>query len=116
MTTPNGATIEVAVENHPIFHEWTSCKDYTVERTARGRILIIKRYEYCAHCPTERISIIDVGPWRVVGRRYVYVKGVTISRMNKGEWYKQRFLSTTDLPEADVAQLARARVTAAVVK
>lgn len=101
----------VAVEEHPVNHQWYRCRDYVIERNSRGRILIIKRFQSCEHCATERVTVIDVSTWRLVGRpRYVYLKGQQISRMRKEAWRKAQFILTTDLPADDVEQLTRAKI------
>jgi hypothetical protein len=99
-------------EDHPSLHEWEDglTKDVVVERTARKVPLVLRRYEYCYHCPIQRISLIDVLQWHVRSRRYIGHKDVIIIRKPRAQALKEKILATTDLPDDDRARLEKVAV------
>ncbi len=91
---------EQVIEEHPIYHSWYLKGDYVTARNSRKRPIEVAREEQCKHCPTVRITKIDVNTWWRVGHsRYKYVKGVKIIRVTKEEYLKKEFLATTDLDD-----------------
>jgi hypothetical protein len=103
-------TSDQRVEPHPIFHEFTLVNDEIIERNARKVPVLIRREERCEHCPTRRITRIDVYNWSIIGsRQYKYDKSVEIVRVTKPEWLRMQFVSSTNLKNADVSKLASVR-------
>jgi hypothetical protein len=101
MTTTR--TPERVIESHPIYHRFYSSTDYVQRRNSRGHPRVVRREERCEHCPTVRLTRIDVKTWLRIGKRsYRYVKGVVIVRVSRAEWNRQEFLATTTLTGTDL--------------
>lgn len=95
------AAVTATLEDHPWFHTWYVVSDVVTDRRPGGRIAEVTRTERCEHCPTERITRIDVLVWERRGVvRYRYARGVAIVRKPKATWLHDRFLLTT--PDADI--------------
>lgn len=96
-------------EDHPSLHFYDDAqtRDYIIERTARKAPLVLRRFEFCEHCPIQRISLIDVLQWRVRSRRYVGHKDVIIIRKPRTQALKEHILATTDLPDEDKTRLEK---------
>jgi hypothetical protein len=96
-------TPQRVIESHPIYHRFYSSTDYVQRRNSRGHPRVVRREERCEHCPTVRLTRIDVKTWLRIGKRsYRYVKGVVIVRVSRAEWNRQEFLATTTLTGADL--------------
>lgn len=93
---------------HPKYHDWEVWNDEIIERTSRNVPSVLRREERCKHCPRWRRLFINVRGWYRVGKPY-YSKnpGVTIYRIDAGEFLKDHVLNTTTLVGKDLEALQR---------